>query len=50
MFTSEYAQKRRTIDVLNFVTQMFRFISLHENKTDIICKSDHKVAKSLGEY
>ena len=49
MFASEYAQKRRTIDVLNLATQMFRLISLHENRTDIICKFDRKVAKSLGE-
>ena len=48
MFTLEKAQKRRTIDVLNFATQMFKLISLHKNKTDIICKFDGKVAKSLG--
>ena len=49
MFASEYAQKRRTIDGLNFATQMFKLISLHENKTDIICKFDGEVAKSLVE-
>ena len=49
MFASEYAQEHRTIDVLNFATQMFKLISLHENKTDIICKFDGEVAKSLGE-
>ena len=50
MFASEYVQKRRTIDILNCATQMLKkLISLHENKTDIICKFDGEVAKSLGE-
>ena len=49
MLASEWAQTRRTIDPLNFATQMFKLISLYENKTDIICKFDGEVAKSLGE-
>ena len=49
MFASEYVQKRRTIDVLKCATQMLKLISLHENKTDIICKFDGEVAKSLGQ-
>ena len=36
MFASEEAQKRRTINVVNFATQMFKLISLYKNKTDII--------------
>ena len=40
MFASEEAQKRRTIDVVNFATQMFKLIGLHKNKTNIIWKFD----------
>ena len=49
MVASEQAQKRWRIDVLNCATQMFKLISLHKNKADIICKFDGEVAKSLGE-